>query len=472
MSPPDGAVPTKLKKLLPLALLLLGTVLRAWELGGPSLTVDEATTVYFSAFPPGQLAQVLLATHEVHPPGYLTFLHGLMQVGLSETWLRLPSLLFGILTLIAGYWLFGLLEDAYEIKVAALCLLAFSSYHVAACRELRMYSLLTLLVTLGLAGLLYWLKTEDHRGLVAYCACFAGSYWVHYLSFFCLPVALVWLWLVRPQAWKWWLGATATSFLPFLAWVPVLLGQVGGQDLLLRQAPSLSLLLELFGRMALGDVGPAGVAGWMAAGVLVLGALGLAAREAPQSGARLCLSWLLVPILAVFTVSSLTSIRIFEFKYFVFTTPALCWLIASLQPRRLVVPGMVLVNLVTCGIVFEAGSRYGGDWRTVANYLRAVPRPDDAILVHPSMMATPLLYYGISPHRLQPTDQLDEGQLSALAQKPAVYLVTTPFHPFVLQEKLDSRFAHWTRTASEQSPAYLPSGIIRIERFVPPASGD
>ncbi|MCA9794266.1 MAG: hypothetical protein KC910_20810, partial [Candidatus Eremiobacteraeota bacterium] len=94
-----------------------------------------------------------------------------------------------------------------------------------------------------------------------------------------------------------------------------------------------------------------------------------------------------------------------------------------------------------------------------------------AIVVHPSMMATPLLYYGFAPDRLRPIDSLDPTELADLASYKAIYVVTTPAHPFVARAQLEARsLSGWKQTGSQEFRSYLPSGWIRITRYEPPNS--
>lgn len=205
-------------------------------LGGPGLSGDEAGCVYFGSFPPERLVEAILAANEVHPPGFFLFTHGLLQVGSSEFFLRLPSVVFGILTLAVSWWLYRSWDPAVAPWAAGL--LALSTYHVQASRELRMYSLLSLLVVVALGCLWRWLQQGQGGWLAGYAAASGLSYWIHYLSFFALPVGLLWVLWVRPRDWWKWLLAVVLSGLPFLAWVPVLLQQVGGQDLMIRPPPA------------------------------------------------------------------------------------------------------------------------------------------------------------------------------------------------------------------------------------------
>ncbi len=442
------------------AAILVGAVLRGWDLGGPSLSGDEGATFYFSLFAPSALPAALKSAGEVHPPGFFLFNHYWMKVALSESFLRLPSLLFGLLTLAVASTLYWQLDQ--ETMVWPLALLTVSTLSIQASREFRQYALLTLLVCLALASLLAWLKTSKAGFLVGYAAACALSYWVHYLSFFALPVGLAWVLVFGNGRWKAWWGAVAGSFVPFLPWVPSLLGQVQAQDLMIRPAPGWAGLVELFSRLSVGDVGAAGDPLQIAWGAVVLVGLGVLIGSRWQKlEIRLCALWLLLPIGLVFGLSVVSSIRIFEFKYFVWTIPALCFLVTRLPAPRVVTVCLVVANLVTWVVVVYNGQQYGPNWRLASVVLRQVP-PEAAIWIHPSMVAAPLLYYGLKPERLTPVDHF---QAEKLEGKELVYLVTLPNHPFVARQKLVSHFQDWEGQILVESQPRLPSAWIRIYRF-------
>lgn len=456
-----------------LALLFaLGALERLWALGGPGLSGDEAGCVYFASFPLQRLVEAILASNEVHPPGFFVLTHGVLEFGTSEFVLRLPSVLFGLATVGIAWKLFQSWDGAVAPWAAGL--LAVSTYHVQASRELRMYSLLTLLVVIALSCLWKWSQEGQNRWLAGYALASALSYWIHYLSFFALPVGFLWMLRLRPRAWGKWLVALAGSGLPFLAWVPVLMQQVGGQNLMIRPAPGLATPFETLGRIAGGDLGPEGSRAFFVLGVAVLLLCGSAARRT-RVGTQLSLIWLFVPMLVLAGLSTFTPLRLFEFKYFAWCSPALFWLLAaSLEGRgRAALAGLlVAVNLYTFTSIFAHYDDYGPNWRSVAGLLRQTG-PDDLLLVHPSMMAQPLLYYGVPPARMTPVDGLTAEQLEALVQgRSTVFLVTPPHHPFVVEQRLEQRLDRLMHREREwETRPRLPSGWLRVVRFKSRDSG-
>lgn len=458
-----------------LGILFVAAALRLFDLGGPGLSGDEAGCVYYGSFPTSVLVEAILTTGEVHPPGFFTFIHLLLYVSGAEWFLRLPSVVFGLLTLLVSYLLFKRWSDR-NTALLAVGLLAVSTYHIQASRELRMYSLLTLLVAVGLACLWNWLDSGEKRWLAGYAVACGLGYWNHYLSFFALPVGFVWV-----AVWSWrrlgaWLGAVVASGLPFLLWLPILRRQVGGANLVIRPPAQLFSLVEALGRVQVGDIGPMGSYLLAGAGLLlplVVVAAGWGRFKEDRSW-QLATLWLFLPLLMLGGLSMFTSLRLFEFKYLVWSSPAYVWLLGralmrcSAPWRGALVGLFVLGNLLTYWPMFVKYNNYGPNWRAVAGYLRAHLDPQTRVVIHPSMMAQPLLYYGIPPQQMSPTDQPTEDQLRQLAASGPIYFVTTPNHPFVAREALELRFEQlMNRTVTEELRPSLPSAFIRVVRFEP-----
>ncbi|MBI3927027.1 MAG: glycosyltransferase family 39 protein [Armatimonadetes bacterium] len=455
----------------PLLLIVLAAAgLRLWRLGASSLTGDEAGCMYFGAFPLNRLVEVILASHEVHPPGFFALVHMWTAVGWNEAVVRFPSAVFGIGTVLAACWLFRAWDP--EVALPATLLMAVGTYPIQASRELRMYSLLALLITVALGALYRWLRSGRIGWLAVFSGCTAVSFWIHYLSFFALPVAFSWVLACRPRWSLRWMVAVAVAGLPFCLWLPTMRLQAQSQNMLLRPPPGPAHVVELLGRMAVGDVGPVDSL-WltaMGAGALLL--VGVALRRRPGEPERLALLWLAVPIGILFLLSVLTSARLFEFKYFSWAMPGLAWLLVRGLQRLgragpWVLGGIVVLNLINYWTAVAPAHRYGPDWRTAGKALRQWSGPEVLVLVHPSMMAQPLIYYGIQPQQMQPVDALDREELGRrVAGHRTVYLVTTPNHPFVIASRLEWMLdEELVREQAWELPARLPSGVIRLIRY-------
>src|SRR3990167_2729194 len=104
-----------------------------------SLWLDEATTALVSKMSFVEIFTKFLP-NDFHPPFYYLFMKYWVNIfGYSEISLRLPSVIFALLTVYLVYKMFG--------KIAAI-LLATAPLLFYYAQEARMYSLTTFLVTL------------------------------------------------------------------------------------------------------------------------------------------------------------------------------------------------------------------------------------------------------------------------------------------------------------------------------------
>ncbi|MGI5844310.1 MAG: glycosyltransferase family 39 protein [Candidatus Xenobium sp.] len=459
------------------ALIAVAGALRLVELGAASLTVDEgvgAFVAFLASREPAGIPALMREIHEVHPPGWFLALHFWGRLGHSEAWLRASSALAGVLAVPVTVWLGTELRGGRGglrpgVVMAGL-LLATSAWHIQYSRELRMYPLLGLLVLGHLVAFLRFARSGG-RGWLALSAVFAAAaFWVHSFGFFAPVLSGLWTLRHRRDRMAAWLGASGLALLFFGPWVPSLLGQLGAQDLELRGRPGGWALPELAGRMASADLLEAGAPIYLFLGTITL-AFVLAALRLNRGLDPLL--WLVFPPLLAWVVSQFTPLRVFEFKYFVWCAPFLALLQGEvLDPpgrwTRCILWGLVSVHLVFWGLLLLHPSAANQDWRAVATEIRRDAPVDAVILVQPSMMAAPLLYYGVPPTCLTPLDIPNQDNLKVLRGHQVVWLVTTPNHPLVvrtgLEEALDQVL--W-RERGRQRPdkAWLPSACTRVVRY-------
>lgn len=132
------------------ALMFFGGTFRFLRLGHHSLWLDEVLSANDVSLPLHQMVGSILASpplfHLVAKPFYLHF-------GFDDFWLRVPSAIFGLLTIPAFY----LMVESFLDKKAAswgTLLLVLSPFHIVYSQELRMYSL----VALEALGTIYFLE--------------------------------------------------------------------------------------------------------------------------------------------------------------------------------------------------------------------------------------------------------------------------------------------------------------------------
>jgi len=202
-----------MKKLL-FWILLLGFILRLISLN-QSLWLDEATSaLVVRNFNFGEIV-TKFSPGDFHPPFYYLLLRAWgMVFGSSEIALRMPSVIFGLLTI---YIVFLIGKELFNKKVGMIAsvLLATSGLHIYYSQEARMYSLVTLLISY-----LVYLFLKKKWLLFSMVLLFVGL--TDYVALLVIPV----FWIVGRKDWR----KLAISHLPliifFIIWSPIFIQQL------------------------------------------------------------------------------------------------------------------------------------------------------------------------------------------------------------------------------------------------------
>jgi uncharacterized membrane protein len=131
--------------LILLFITIFGMFLRFYGLGTESIWLDEGTSINIAK---RSLYSIIFENKDfAHPPLYYSILHFVMMYSDTEFFLRLPSAIFGILSIPVIYLVGMSLFDKREGLVAA-ALLSISLMHINYSQEGRSYALMMLLVLL------------------------------------------------------------------------------------------------------------------------------------------------------------------------------------------------------------------------------------------------------------------------------------------------------------------------------------
>ncbi len=173
---------------LPLASLLLillaAAGLRLVDLGDPSLWDDEMHTVDFAQRPVATM-YVQSAQKDSNPLGFYLLLHAWLTRGDGEAFFRLPSALFGLLVVIAFYWL-GTTLYTRRAGLFAAGLAALHPLAVYCSREVRAHAAALLAIVLATTFLVRLLSRGKWRDAVGLALCGAAALHLHYYAFLVL----------------------------------------------------------------------------------------------------------------------------------------------------------------------------------------------------------------------------------------------------------------------------------------------
>jgi len=373
-----------MKKLL-FWILLLGLVLRLISLN-QSFWLDEATSAQvvrnfnleeiISKFSPG----------DFHPPLYYLLLKVWSLIfGTGEIALRIPSVIFGLLTIYITF-LIGRELVNRKTGLTAAVLLATSALHVYYSQEARMYSLIAFLVTLSVFSFMKILKRGRLRDFLIFglvLVTIAASDYVGVFIFLAFWVYVI----VFKQSKKFFPKFIASHIILLLfavLWLPVFLKQLNIGLSVNTTALSWWHLLGTFslknvflipvkfvlGRISFDNKVVYGLVTFLA---FILFGYSLAFSLKKIRRSALIWFWLLIPIALGVIVSF--KISILSYFRFIFCLPALYLLCATglsrLKPKfqNFFLLIMVLVNIVFSGIYLFNLGFHRENWRGLVSFI-------------------------------------------------------------------------------------------------------
>ena len=384
-----------------LVIVFLGLILRLVLLN-QSLWLDEAIGAIaardysYSKI----IGEVMRFDH--HPPMYYFVLKFWSSIfGYSESVLRLPSVLFGIGTIILTYKIAMALRLGNSLVL--LLLLATSPLHVYYSQEARMYSMAACFAALAVYCFLKerWYLFSISVLVLAF---------TDYMPWFLFPIFFIWG-LVNKQRPKWFMKLTAT-FVPLVAalaiWLPVLTIQLAHGEWLLATLPAwaeiagganFKQLILVWMKFVLGRVTLFDKAFYYS--LVAISSLpevvGLAKAASSLRKYLIVWLWLLVPL----SLGFLFSIHTPAFTYFryIYVLPAFYLLvfigIMKLHKffRSLALIMVLSVNLLGLGIYYCDSKQHREAWRAAVQFVENKARMDEIILFHYPEPFAPYRWY-------------------------------------------------------------------------------
>jgi mannosyltransferase len=399
---------------LVIAICVLTGILGAFRVGAKSIWTDEAFSRAMAGLDLSTMGRVF--THaEAFNGLYYMLLHVWLLGGDGETWLRLPSVIFGVLS---AWVLFALNRRLFGLDVA-LCgaaLLAVNAFFVYYEQDARPYSLAVFLVVLATYLFVRALEDPSIWRWLGYGGVGALAIYAHLFSAFVIGAHLSSLLIRRPRPKLRTLavgfGLIAVLVAPLLTVVlatdplerefiePVHLGSfrwlfvnlTGGGGL--ATASSFILLLAYLGVCCLGLL-------WM------LRAVRSPASDRAPNGAwsfGLMLLWFGVPIIGSFAVSLLRS-PIFYPRYLIVALPPLVTIasigISGLRHRSLqlaAVAAIVVLSLPSLQSYYRSDFKEAEDWRRAVAYVAEGAQPGDGVVFLSRYGRRPFEYYLTRSH--------------------------------------------------------------------------
>lgn len=198
-------------------ILFLAGILRLINLH-QSFWLDEATQAQISQY---ALSRIWAGrSSDFHPPLYYLFTHFWQAYGQSEIWLRLPSVIFGVINVYLVYLLAKKISpDSKFIPWIAAIFMAINPYHIYYSQEYRSYSLLCLLGTFSMYFLFtrrFWLLVLTNVLII----------YTHYSGIFLIITQLIYIAMYHRDWLPKYLQGLIITFLLFIPWLPQLQSQL------------------------------------------------------------------------------------------------------------------------------------------------------------------------------------------------------------------------------------------------------
>lgn len=417
--------PTRASVWLGSLALLLAAALRFGGLGREPLWADETLTARAAGL---GLIEILTdaSSWEHNPPLFGSIMHGWVALaGTSESALRVPAAVFGLLTVWVVFRIASRLGGAAYSWVS-LALAVGWPILVVYSQEARTYSLFALTTTVAYDRLLRVLDDgAARRHALQYALAVALCLYSHNQAMFIIATHAVTAMGVSRLNGKglppgrWWAGL-ASGVACFLPWMPTLLRQArdiaSWQEWWLPTPAPVHLIWMFYSSVthvpdyplaAAGaswvPVGPS--AGWVTVGLTVLVAslcvLGVARRRVVglrAGGAAVLLLWWLAPQGLAYAASHVST-PVFLPRFQLASVPALCLLTAlgvcGLGPSRVRMAGMVGVLIAgqTVGLAYYYSTPSKEQWNEVARILSETGRRGDVVVLSAPFIRTPFSHY-------------------------------------------------------------------------------
>lgn len=379
-----------------------------------SLWLDEAINVNNAAALDLKSLVLNYSLHDFHPPLYHILLRGwILLSGSSEIAVRIPSIIFGVITVYLTY-LIG--KKLFEEKTALIgaTLAATAPLHIYYSQEARMYALAAALASLSAYFFISILKKDTLGSWLGFIISTTLMLYSDYLPYFLIPIYIIYLVLNRKVIGKSTLRAFIPAFLIIfiflIPWLVIFPKQIAGGLSVAAATPAwaqvvgqadIKNLLITPVKFTIGRIShdnnltyalifaPIGIF----VGFLFLASLFRISRL------RLFLAyWFFGPIVLAYLVSYF--IPIFAYFRLIFVLPAFYLIIASAiniinwpSLTRFLLMIALSINLVSASIYFLNPKFQRENWRDAVSWVYQNATPQTLALFESPYSVAPFDYY-------------------------------------------------------------------------------
>lgn len=381
-----------------------------------SLWLDEAisvqTAVNYSTI--GIISQFI--PKDFNPPLYYLILHFWLTIFPStEFFIRLPSIIFALLTLVFVYKVSNITYKETKISILAMVLLATSPLHIYYSQEARMYSLATLLAVISVYWLFRLLRDPIWHNILWYVVSTILMVYTHYLAWLLIIGQGLYVLFVKRRL----ITIYLWIILSYIPWLPIFQQQLAAGQ---KTTATNAIWSEISGRFSLKAIGliPVkfiigrtnfsdkylylisivvliiffGVILWREIITDFRVRLEKTAPRAKKYGDGVILCWLLIPVI----LGVVTSFKIPVLSYFrfLFCLPAFYLLIAkgvfNFSNKKALITIVILINLFFSFRYLLLPQYHRENWQQAIGDLKTLNLNNRPVLIYGNVSA-PLDYY-------------------------------------------------------------------------------
>ncbi len=386
-----------------LILLIMGGILRFYNLGYNSLWLDEACTYDFAKLSLGGILELTTKTGDVNPPLFYAIEHFMLVLGNSEVILRFIPALLGVFSIPVMYFL-GREICGRLAGIIAAALLTFSTFHVYYSQDARAYT--TVLFFFSLAVLFYLLALK--RNSIPYWCLFgifcALAFWSHFYVFIGIGIIFLHAFIIKRNEIFKNIASIKPIIIGLLSFVlltsPLLYGTI--QLYFMRTASAPTWGISGFDVLTQTIVLFSGSQPYLTVLFLIAASIGigyLMFGKDKRSFALLLAMLIILPFIASVFFSSIMPMSP---RYLIFVLPfyftaigaAFNFLPKDIDAKKIAVIAIILIGLVSIPYFTSYYTTYSkNDWRGFSEYLTAETQDGDYVVVMPGYMTLPLNYY-------------------------------------------------------------------------------
>lgn len=462
-------------------ILTIALVIRIIRLD-QSLWLDEATQAILSS---ESIRNIIFQRGaDFHPPLSYILLHVWLFFGTSEIWLRLLSVIFGVLTV----WLCYLLAlKIFDKRTAILSAFLFSiaPYHVYYSQEVRMYAQATFFASLSVYFFYYLLQKENLRNYFGYILATLALILTHYEGFFLILAQLIYLIVSRKDQLVKIIKALAVLILLYLPWLPQFFIQLAGGLNIDQYLPGWREVLSLsshkalpltFLKFTLGRISFDNQLIYILIGVVVLSIVGITlfkgVSKLNSPNSKFLLYWLAVPILTSYLISF--KIPINQPFRILFVLPTFYILLAkgiqSFQAHKnFILAFWIGIALFGSFLYFSTPKFLREDWKNASAFVvNSLQNEDLVIFAWPEPMP-PFKWYGKNKQamgvieKFPATDEQLQKSLKVAEGKKGIYFFEY-LQPLADPEKLIQK--HLSSSGFKLKQTFDFSGVGFVYHYV------